>query len=459
MKKVLLMSLIGITMVASGQKFDKVSTPALMKQYELAKIELDKLMTDPKAQAKADGWFWKTKIYAAFYSDANLKAKYPNCQVVADEAFQKYKSIDPSLKILKDNNGQDALFNLYAPSFNNGIATFNAKNWDSAYYYFSFAVKYSDLIFLNKFSTNLNQAFDTTSILYAGFSAQNSKNPENAVKCYDRLITNKIGGSSYLDVYKYSLVNAINNKNDADFKKYLGFSKDMYPNEDWEEFELSYFTKNYTLAEKASIYAKDDVAGTISAKRYFQFGDIFANIPKEEKETLDSAKQAEYLQKSADAFKKSNLKNPTDGIAAFNAGVIYYNIFSIQDDKASQIRRALQELNSNRVIEKDLKKKAASDAKFKAQSDALKNQRSEFEKPMLANADSSIIWLDKAFNILKDKKERSGVDKNCLIKSIDYLSNIYIYKRDKYRGKDLKAFDENDAKFKFYDSLHDKYKN
>ena len=460
MKKVLLIALVGMNVViTSAQKFDKVSSASLLKQYETAKTELDKLMADPKAQAKADAWFWKTKIYAGFYSDAALKAKYPNSQVIADEAFQKYQSIDPSLKLLKENNGQDALFNLYAPSFNNGIATFNAKNWDSAYYFFSFAVKYSDVIFQHKFSTNLNQAFDTTSILYAGFAAQNSKNADNAMKCYDRLISNKIGGASYIDIYRYALVNSISNKSEADFKKYLGYSKDMYPKEDWEDYELSYFRKNYTLAEKSSMYDKEDAAGTMSANRYLQFGDIFANIPKEEKETLDSAKQNEYLHKSADAFKKANLKNPSDGIAAFNAGVIYYNIFSLQDDNVSQVRRALQDLNSNRVIEKDPKKKLASDAKFKAQSDALKAQRIELEKPMIANADSSIIWLEKAFNLLKDKSDRSGIEKNCLMKSVDYLSNIFIYKRDKFRGKDLKAFDDNDAKFKYYDALHDKYKN
>ena len=459
MKKVLLIALVGITMMASAQKFDKVSASALLKQYENAKTELDKVMADPKAQAKADGWFWKTKIYAGFYNDPKLKAKFPGSEVIADEAFQKYKSLDPSLKILKDNNGQEALFNLYAPSFNNGIATFNAKNWDSAYYYFSFAVRYSDLIFKNKFSTNVNQAFDTTSILYAGFAAQNSKNGDIAVKFYDRLISSKIGGANYLDVYKFCLLNSINTKNEADFKKYLALSKDMYPKEDWEDYEVSYFRKNYTIAEKAAMYDKDDAAGTLTANKYLHYGDIFANIPKEEKEGLDSAKINEYLQKSADAFKKSNLKNPTDGIAAFNAGVIYYDIFSLQDDNVSSVKRALQELNSNRIVEKDPKKKPASDAKFKVQADALKNKRIELEKPMLANADSSIIWLDKSFTILKEKTDKNGVEKNCLIKSIDYLSNIYIYKRDKYRGKDLKAFDENDAKFKFYDSLHDKYKN
>lgn len=450
---------LGITMMASAQKFEKVSGPALLKQYENAKVELDKLMADPKAQAKPDGWFWKTKIYAGFYSSPDLKVKYPGSEVIADEAYQKYLSLDPSLKVLKANNGQDVLFNLYAPSFNNGIATFNAKNWDSAYYYFSFAVKYSDIIFQNKFSTNQNQAFDTTSILYAGYAAQNSKKGENAVKCYDRLITSKVGGTSYIDVYKYALVNSINNKNEADFKKYLGYSKEMYPNEDWEDYEISYFTKNYSLADKSAMYDKEDAAGNMTAKRYLQFGDVFANIPKEEKETLDSAKQDEYLHKSADAFKKSFLKNPTDGIAAFNAGVIYYNFFSSFDDKVSQSKRALQELNSNRVIEKDPKKKLASDAKFKAEVDALKAQRVELEKPMMSNSDSSIIWLERAYTILKDKSEKSSIDKNCLSKSVDYLTNIFIIKREKYRGKDLKAFDDADSKFKFYDALHDKYKN
>ena len=73
-------------------------------------------------------------------------------------------------------------------------------------------------------------------------------------------------------------------------------------------------------------------------------------------------------------------------------------------------------------------------------------------------ADSSVIWLEKEYQILKDKKDRSKEENNCLNKSVDYLSNIFMFKRDKARGKDVKAFDEFDAKFKIYDDLHGKFK-
>ena len=452
MKKFFLIATLGIALISNGQKFEKVSTSVLLKQYESAKGDLDKIMNDPKAQSKPDGWFWKATIYAYFYSDEGLRTKYPGSETIADEAFQKYIAIEPSLKLLKDNNGQSMLFNLYAPSFNNGISTFNAKNWDSAYYYFSFAVKYSDVIFQNKFSKNQNQAFDTTSILYAGFAAQNAQKPALAVKDYDRLINSKVGGPTYIDIYKYCLINSINTKNDSAFKSYLSLSKAMYPNEDWEDYELTYFNKNYSLAEKAAMYDKEDASGSMSAKKYLQYGEIFANVSKEDKEKIDSAKQDEYLHKAADAFKKAFNKD-NDGISAYNAGIIYYNIFGIFDDKVSQAKRALQDLNSS--VEADPKKKAS--VQYKTQVDNLKSQRILYEKPMGEAGDSSIIWLEKAFTILKDKQDKSKEENNCLNKSVDYLSNIFIYKRDKARGKDPKAFDVYDAKFKLYDSLHDKF--
>lgn len=453
MRKLLCIALVGFTLGAGAQDFKNLSKLVLLSQFEPAKVELDKLMSDPKAESKPNGWFYKFKIYSVFYKDEKFKAKYPNAETIADEAFQKYLSLDPSLKFLRENNGQDALYNIYATSFNRGIGTFNDKNWDSAYYYFSYSVRYSDVIFQNKFSTNQNQAFDTTSILYAGYAAQNSIKQEAAIKYYDRLITSKIAGKSYIDIYKYSLVHCINSKNKEVFEKYLSTAKSMYPSADWEDYELSYFNKNYTLQQKSDLYDKEDAAGTISAKRYLQYGDAFARISKEESAALDSLKQDAYLHKAAEAFKKAFYKEQTNGISAFNVGVIYYNLFGIYDDKASQARRALQELNSS--AESDPKKKAS--PQFKAKAESLKNQRILLEKPMNEASDSSIVWLEKEYTVLKDKKDRTKEENKCLGLSVDYLSNIFMFKRDKVRGKDLKAFDEYDAKFKVYDALHGKF--
>jgi hypothetical protein len=42
-------------------------------------------------------------------------------------------------------------------------------------------------------------------------------------------------------------------------------------------------------------------------------------------------------------------------------------------------------------------------------------------------------------------------------RSVDFLATLYGFKRDKVRGKDQKAYDDYDAKYNFYDTLHDKY--
>ncbi|MFP5042598.1 hypothetical protein [Parasediminibacterium sp. JCM 36343] len=456
-KLVLLAMVIGSSVLVKAQDFKKVSNAVLIRQMETAKGELDKIMADPKAQAKPEGWFWKAMIYASFYNDEVLKGKYPNAYKIADEAYDKYIALDPTAKLLKENNGADLVFKMYKPAFNSGVGSFNKKDWDSAAYYFGYSVKYTDILFQNKFNSNKEAAFDTTSILYAGFSAQNAKKPELAMKYYSKLIDSKVSGESYIDIYKFPLINAINSKDEAAFNKYLAIAKLMYPKTNWEDYELSYFNQNYSLADKAAMYDKEDAAGTMSVNKYIEYAQAFANLTKEEKATVDSVQQIKYLIKGTDAFAKAATKKPDDGIWAFNAGITYYNLYGIYDDQSRAYKRALQELNSNRVVEKDPKKKAAADAKYKEQADLLKKQKADLEKPMADAGEATLVWLEKSYSLLKDKPSRTTTEKNCLNKSVDCLSNIYAIKRDKARGTDPKGFDLYDAKYKLYDELHGKF--
>jgi len=460
MKKLLLLcSIAGVITTTQAQDYFKtVKNYATLGQMEGAKTELDKVMADPKAQAKPDGWMWKAKIYAAFFKDSALRYKYPHSEIAADEAFTKYMQQDTALKLMRDMNATDAAFNIYAPAFNNGIRCFTAKLWDSAGYYFTYAVKYSDIIFQHKWGANTNIAFDTTSILYTGYSYQNAKKPEEAVKFYTRLADNHVKGEGYDDIYKYILVSYSNMKNKAQFDKYLALSKSLYPKENWEDYELDYMNKNTTLAEKAALYDKEDAAGTLSATKYLHFGDAFANLSKEEKAGLDSLKQDGYQRKAADAFKKASDRTPDDGIAPFNVGIIAYNQFGLYDDRMHDNIRRLQDMNTNHDVEKDPKKRPAAEAAFKKQLDSVRAINTAMEAPLMSSVEESITWLEKSYNILKDKANRTPLEKNCLNKTVDFLSNLYLYKRDKVRGKDPKKYDEFDAKYKVYDALHDKFK-
>src|SRR5580658_11215120 len=125
MKKLLvLVTVIFCFHFSNGQDFSKVKTAVLLPgQLETAKTEIDKIMNDPKGQAKAEGWIWKAKVYSAIYADEKLRAKYPASETTANAAFQKYTQMDPTYKILKDNALQSFAGDMYGTSFGQGVRT------------------------------------------------------------------------------------------------------------------------------------------------------------------------------------------------------------------------------------------------------------------------------------------------------------------------------------------------
>lgn len=457
MKKLLLFAMfVAAIQLVHAQDFTKVKTSYLINKFEDAKTEIDKVMADPKAQAKAEGWFWKATIYASLINskDPILAKKYASLSKDAEDAFKKYAEMDPTFVQVKEKGAQ-GYFDMYSNSYNGGIKIFNDKKWEDAAKQFESAIYYIDLIIKNKW-TNANLAFDTSSVLYAGYAYQNATKPDNAVKYYRILADNKVSGKDYIDIYKFLAAHYTVTKNEELFKKYVAVGKELYPKESWEEFEIEFMDKNFTLTQKTAMYDNEDAAGTLSEIKYLQFGDLFVKAKNEEK-NMDSAKMRSYTLKAAEAFKKAFGKNPQNGIAAFNVGVIYYNIYGEYDDMFASNIRAMQALNADRVVEKDLKKKATADAKFKAQVDLIKQANAALEKPLAENLDVAVIWLEKTYTVLKDKPGRNNTEKGVLNKSVDFLANLYAYKRDRMRGKDAKAFDAFDAKYKEFDALHGKF--
>ncbi len=457
MKKLLLLSMLAISLQsATAQDLKKVQSTFLLNRFEEAKTEVDKLAADAKTGTKPEVLYWKAKVYAAIYKDANLSTKYPGIAAEVNDAFKKYMAADPAYAQVKEK-GADLFFDIYGASFAKGVKLFNDKKWDDAAGDFETAITYIDEIIRNKW-TNAKLSFDTTALLYAGYSLQNASKLNDAAKYYGKLAENKVTGEGYVEVYRFLVIHYTNTNNEEQFKKYLALAKEVYPKAlPWDEYEVDFLDKNYDLKKKTELYDKEDAAGTMSEAKYLQFGDLFVNVKNKEKGHLDSAQLSAYTVKAADAFKKAFAKNSQHAIAAFNVGVINYNIFGEYDDKYTANIRAMQTLNGNRTVEKDPKKKAVADAKFKEQVEPFKKANAELEKPLTEYVDASIDWLNKAYTILKDKSDRSNVEKSVLNKTIDFLANLYGYKRDKNRGKDAKAYDAYDAKFKEFDALHGKF--
>ena len=456
MKKYLLLAAFALSIqLVHAQDLKRVETSYMITKTEDAKQEVDKVMADPKQKDKQEAIFWKAKVYAAIYKDAKLRDKYPNALKDADEATKKYIESDPGFVWVK-TKGAEGFFDMYGTSYQTGVKQFNDKKWDDAATSFKVAVDYSDIIFKNKW-TNVAISFDTTTLLYLAYSYQNGQKPAEAAKYYGRLADNKVQGDTYIDVYKFLANHYTIAKNELQFKKYMAIARELYPKYGgWDEYEIDYMDQNLTLAQKTKLYETDDAAGSLTEIKYLQFGDIFVSA-KNKDTTLDSLQLVQYSLKAADAYKKAFAKNAQNGIAAYNVGVIYYNMYGEYDDTYASNIRAMQALNADRPVEKDPKKKAAADAALKAKLDPIKLANATIEKPLMDNLDMSLQWLEKAYAILKDKATRTSTEKSVINKSVDFLANLYAYKRDKLRGKDPKAVDVLDAKYKEFDGLHGKY--
>ena len=436
-----------------AQDFDKVKTNLLLGKTDDAKADYDKVLTKKANLAgTAAAYYWKSKIYSAYNKDA---VKYPNAYIESRKALEEYMKAEPSLQLAKDN-GQEPFFDVYIKSFKGGVDSFNVKAWKGAAEYFIDVVKYSDIIFTQGWASS-KQKFDTTALIYAGYSSQNAGNLEETIFYYKRLLDNKVATPELVDVYRYLLIQLIDKKDKAQFDTYLALSVAAYPNESWVEYSTEYIDKNLSIDEKVAMFDKLVAGGSISELEYQMFGDMF--MSGQSAEGLSQDNSDKYIAKASEAYKKAYTMNNNNYAAAFNEGIRYYNAFLVLEKQVFVNNKALQTINSTKpVAPKDPKKKAAFDAFYKAKIDSVRKINTILDGPIKENVDAAIEWIDKAFNVIKDKEKLERSEKNVALRSVDCLANLYAYKRDKARGKDQKVFDEFDAKFNIYDQLHDKYK-
>ncbi|HEY2726379.1 MAG TPA: hypothetical protein VGI61_04345 [Parafilimonas sp.] len=436
MKKIFLTFALALCIVyLNAQDETVIQLYATQKKWEKAKEQVDKWLADPKLKDKdkATAYLWKLDVYSNLFIDSSLSSKYPDAQSQAMDALAKYEAIDPSLKMMKDGNFAVGLGNLYTGSFNKGKNAFEAKDWQTAYTNFSQAEKLGEFLLANKFSSN-SATVDTVTVLYTAYSAQNAKKIDSAAKYYSMLADLKIGGPDYEDIYKYLIQYYSDKKDDANFKKYLAEAKELYPNDAsmWTQFEMGNLTTNADLPKLLDQYQQDVAAGNMNEDKYASYGQAFATTDKEQLDKLDSIQKINLKLAAAQAFSKAYSLNDTNGLYAFNTGVIYYSIYSDLDDR----------YNANR-----------------GESATLKAKRSEIGKQEMAYADTASQWLEKAYNTLKAKQGRSKSETISLNRTVDYLANINYWERDQTKvNGNSKDYDKYDALYKKYDAEHNTYK-
>jgi hypothetical protein len=447
------MFLMTLMQTAFAQDFKNVENSLILRNYESAKKEYEKvILKKPNLDTTAEGFYFKSRIYAGFAIDPDTsknQSAYDKMIINLESYINKDQKFE-----LASKKGVEPFFVVYAKSANLGEIAFNEKKWKSSALEFEKALYYSDIIYSNNWG-EIKQPFDTLRLLFAGYSNQNAGNEDIAIKHYTRIIDANIIVD--MDLYKYVIVKATDKKNKELFEKYYAKCLSNFPKEDWFEYRADYIDKTYSVEEKLTSYEAQINSNKITETECLMYGDMFMLAKNEEGISMDKANV--FQDKSAEAYMKAYNLNNNNYKAAYLVGMSYYNKFIELDDEFRSNIKSLQQLNTNKPpAPKDVSKKTALDLKFKAQQDSIKKLNIALEVQMKPKVDQSIDWIEKSFNILKDKEitNLTKDEKKIAIRAVDNLAILYSIKRDKNRANE-KIYDELDEKFKKYDLLHDKY--
>ena len=272
MRKLLLALLLAAS--ATGiyaQKLDDVKEKIQKNKWDEAKEKIDKAMTDPKAVNNAEAWFYKAQIYHNL-SKTNPDPSLASSALEAMKTYLKLEEKQPEGKrhLFSTLENHGTAFAIYTEYFKAGADNYNNKNYEKALQNFEKAIESFDLLKQHNF---ISATFDTTSVLYAGVSAEQLKKKDEAVKYYSKLADIKIADTAYRGLYEYVISHYINEKDEVNAKKYLALGSSVFPDYDgWLAYEL-------------------EMVGDDKAKKLSKYEELMQKYPKNYELAVDYAIQ------------------------------------------------------------------------------------------------------------------------------------------------------------------------
>src|SRR5215213_8460765 len=225
-----------------AQKLEEVQEKISKGKYDEAKEKIDKFLADPKNQSTANAWYYKGKIYAELARTDSAGTLTYDAAKEAFDAFKKYQDMDKMNKmmVLDQNVG---LFQIYDLYYNQGIKSYNQKDYEVAFSKMKSALDLEDYISKKGFVYNgfSFPALDTQLINLTASSAYLSKKDDEAMPLWERLANAKIRDKDFKDVYALlaEYYSKKNNLQKAD--KYLSLGKELYGDPDfWISLEYDF---------------------------------------------------------------------------------------------------------------------------------------------------------------------------------------------------------------------------
>lgn len=401
-----LLSAFALTMYA--QDLEDIKDLVGKQQWDKAKEQIDKYLTNEKNAKKADGWYYKGVIYNEIAKSDKFKAALNGAdgRMQAFDALKKYLELDP--KNIKGTLEQNVrFFDIYNGYFDQAATAFQAKNYEVAFDNFKNAGTVEEFVASKGFSYN-NFSFpqmDTSLIQNTAVSALMAKKNDEAAVYYQKLADAKIKGPSYLEIYQF-LVQHFNDKGDkANRDKYIAIGRELYPEDEyWCEIQLK-----DAGTDKQKVFAKYDelLSGTTcnGYTMYYNYSaELFNYLFTQEKKPADYKEAYVKLQ---DVLKKGIAVKSTPEANLLMARATYNGIYDLED--------ALTAIKG-------------------ATADATK-KKNELKSQIATKFDNMLPYAQAAYDLYAAKPSLKPGEKGNFKVATDLLSRYYEAKKDAAKMK------------------------
>lgn len=426
MKRYFILLTISLSVVlANAQNIDKIKASLMLNQYETAKTDIDKAMTNAKFSAKSEAYILKTAIYAGLAMSDSKKGTPEGDQLTKDanDAFNKYKEMDPALELMSDPIYQNGPINLYSSYYTAGYQNYTKKNWADALTNLKKAIVFSDLLISKKL---LNSSLDTNVLILAGITAESAGDKEETAVFYTKLADAKVGGEGFEGVYRFLVSYSFGHKDMAAFEKYKAYGKELFPKSEYFDYDKIDFAVGLLDNFEGKLKALEEVLATDpdSYKANQVLGEIIYDTlnPKDDEPVALPANAEELENKMVSAFNKAaiaNKGNKGEEISYLYIGDHFINKASSVNLKREAHTKDMKARTKPGTMasKDDIAKRDALDKEY---SDVLDGAREPYEA---------------AAAIYAAKTELDQRDKQQYKKVTGYLSDIYANKRVRAKGK------------------------
>lgn len=317
-----------------GQSMDDIKKLIILTQFEKAKPEIDKYLTDTKNAVKADGWYYKAFIYSNLArAAAKPAAESKNLNEAAFEALKKYRELDPKAPLTTEENNS-TLFNLYYNLYDLGIKMYNEKNYPESYDFFKRTLDVHDYAY----SQNLNgpnslkfSAHDTDIVWNLAVLGNELKKKDEVLIYYTKIADADLPDEKYAEAYDELVKKYKREDNKELFAKYMARAKKHYPTDPyWQAVEIEFATKGLENEELFKVYEELTVTHPNSYMVFFNYGyelDKFIYSADAKGKDISALKK-----KIPELFKKAIAINSTIDANMLLTNYYYNTSFDIIDE-------------------------------------------------------------------------------------------------------------------------------